>query len=191
MYTSKVCFSKSISISHRSRVSHRGCRNGNTRFLIYPLRFSQSQTRVASGLWNCRSAVQKADLISALASFHLLHFLPLTEILLRSLPCLPVTALVIFKTLMLACKAKNGSAPLYLMAINKTRAVPRALGARSTARLDPPSLTMYGRQASRPFSVLAPRWWNERQLAVPAADSVAVFKHKPKTQFFMNPLSKH
>ncbi|XP_037391519.1 uncharacterized protein LOC119262643 [Pygocentrus nattereri] len=32
-----------------------------------------------SALWNCQSAVQKSDFISALASFHSLHFLALTE----------------------------------------------------------------------------------------------------------------
>ncbi|XP_076839112.1 uncharacterized protein LOC143484323 [Brachyhypopomus gauderio] len=31
------------------------------------------------GLWNCQSAVRKADFISALASHHSLHFLALTE----------------------------------------------------------------------------------------------------------------
>ncbi|KAI4884376.1 hypothetical protein NFI96_000286 [Prochilodus magdalenae] len=40
---------------------------------------SPTQTRVVGGLWNCQSAVQKADFISALASHHLLHFLALTE----------------------------------------------------------------------------------------------------------------
>ncbi|KAK1794893.1 hypothetical protein P4O66_009899 [Electrophorus voltai] len=34
---------------------------------------------VAGVLWNCQSAVQKADFISALASLHFLHFLALTE----------------------------------------------------------------------------------------------------------------
>ncbi|KAI4887886.1 hypothetical protein NFI96_000719 [Prochilodus magdalenae] len=64
----------------------------------------------------------------------------------------------LFKTLMLAYKAKIGPAPPYLMAMVKSQAVPRALRASSTARLKPPSLRTHGRQASRLFSVLAPRW---------------------------------
>ncbi|KAK1806309.1 hypothetical protein P4O66_000184 [Electrophorus voltai] len=42
-------------------------------------RFTPSHIVVAGGLWNCQSAVQKADFISALASLHFLHFLALTE----------------------------------------------------------------------------------------------------------------
>ncbi|KAI4888382.1 hypothetical protein NFI96_003392 [Prochilodus magdalenae] len=60
---------------------------------------------------------------------------------------------------MLAYKAKIGPAPLYLMAMVKSRAVPRALRPSSTARYEPPSLRTHGRQASRLFSVLAPRWY--------------------------------
>ncbi|KAI4876174.1 hypothetical protein NFI96_003939 [Prochilodus magdalenae] len=59
---------------------------------------------------------------------------------------------------MLAYKAKNGPAPPYLMAMVKSQAVPQALRASNTARLEPPSLRTHGRQASRLFSVLAPRW---------------------------------
>ncbi|KAI4903483.1 hypothetical protein NFI96_025603, partial [Prochilodus magdalenae] len=91
---------------------------------------------------------------------------------------LPVIARIRFKTLMLAYKAKNGPAPPYLMVMVKSRAVPRALRASSTARLEPPSLRTHGRQASRLFSVLAPRWWNELPLGVRTAESLAVFKRR-------------
>ncbi|KAI4891248.1 hypothetical protein NFI96_014920, partial [Prochilodus magdalenae] len=94
-----------------------------------------------------------------------------------------------FKTLMLAYKAKNGPAPPYLMAMVKSRAVPRALRASSTARLEPPSLRTHGRQASRLFSVLAPRWWNELPLGVRTAESLAVFKRRLKTHLFVMHLS--
>ncbi|KAI4887963.1 hypothetical protein NFI96_018255, partial [Prochilodus magdalenae] len=109
--------------------------------------------------------------------------------LLRSLHCLPVVARIIFKTLMLAYKANNGPAPPYLMAMVKSRAVPRALRASSTARLDPPSLRTHGRQASRLFSVLAPRWWNELPLGVRTAESLTVFKRRLKTHLFVMHLS--
>ncbi|KAI4887964.1 hypothetical protein NFI96_018256, partial [Prochilodus magdalenae] len=100
-----------------------------------------------------------------------------------------VIARIIFKTLMLAYKAKNGPAPPYLMAMVKSRAVPRALRASSTARLDPPSLRTHGRQASRLFSVLAPRWWNELPLGVRTVESLAVFKRRLKTHLFVMHLS--
>ncbi|KAK1796451.1 hypothetical protein P4O66_009508, partial [Electrophorus voltai] len=42
-------------------------------------RSASSHIMVAGGLWNCQSAVQKADYLSALASLHFLHFLAPTE----------------------------------------------------------------------------------------------------------------
>ncbi|XP_072530520.1 uncharacterized protein, partial [Salminus brasiliensis] len=104
--------------------------------------------------------------------------------LLRSLHWLPVAARIRFKTLTLAYKAKNGPAPPYLMAMVKSRSAPRALRASSTARLDPPSLKIRGRQASRLFSVLAPKWWNKLPLGVRTAESLAVFKRRLKTHLF-------
>ncbi|KAI4905668.1 hypothetical protein NFI96_006607 [Prochilodus magdalenae] len=116
--------------------------------------------------------------------FNLPKFTHVTP-LLHSLHWLPVVARIRFKTLMLAYKAKNGPAPPYLMAMVKSRAVPRALRASSIARLEPPSLRTHGRQASRLFSVLAPRWWNELPLGVRTAESLAVFKRRLKTHLFV------
>ncbi|KAI4882483.1 hypothetical protein NFI96_001793 [Prochilodus magdalenae] len=62
-----------------------------------------------------------------------------------------------------------------------------ALHASSTARLEPPPLRTHGRQASRLFPVMAPRWWNE--LAVRTAESLAVFKRRLKTHLFAMRLS--
>ncbi|XP_037387443.1 uncharacterized protein LOC119261807 [Pygocentrus nattereri] len=98
--------------------------------------------------------------------------------LLRSLHWLPVAARIRYKTLMLAYKAKNGPAPSYLRSMVKARSVPRDLRASSTARLDPPSCRSQGKHASRLFSVLAPRWWNELPLSVRTAESLAVFKRR-------------
>ncbi|KAI4894096.1 hypothetical protein NFI96_015130, partial [Prochilodus magdalenae] len=117
----------------------------------------------------------------------LLAGLPLRAI--RPLQLLPVVARIRFKTLLLAYKAKNGPAPPYLMAMVKSRSVPRTLRASSTARLQPPSLRTHGRQASRLFSALAPRWWDELPLAVPTAESLAVFKRRLKTHLFVMHLS--
>ncbi|KAI4883447.1 hypothetical protein NFI96_005261 [Prochilodus magdalenae] len=120
--------------------------------------------------------------------FNLPKFTHVTP-LLRSLHWLPVVVRIRFKTLMLAYKAKNGPAPPYVMAMVKSRAVPRALRASSTARLDPPYLRTHGRQASRLFSVLAPRWWNELPLGVRTAGSLAVFKRRLNTHLFVKHLS--
>ena len=77
-----------------------------------------------------------------------------------------------------AYKAKMGPAPRSLMAMVKNRSLPRALRALGTARLEPPSFKTQGRWASRLFSVLAPRWWNELPLAVRSADSLLVFNRR-------------
>ncbi|KAI4877826.1 hypothetical protein NFI96_007199 [Prochilodus magdalenae] len=101
--------------------------------------------------------------------------------LLRSLHWLPAAARVRFKTL----QSQEWTSASLVMAMVKSRSVPRALRASSTTRLEPPSLRTHGRQASRLFSVLAPRWWNELPLAVRTAESLAVFKRRLKTRLFI------
>ncbi|KAK3519562.1 hypothetical protein QTP86_016568, partial [Hemibagrus guttatus] len=61
------------------RHSHPRSRGHVSRNLIYPPLLSQSQTVVVGGLWNCQSAIRKADFISALASHYSFDFLALTE----------------------------------------------------------------------------------------------------------------
>ncbi|KAI4887044.1 hypothetical protein NFI96_003211 [Prochilodus magdalenae] len=176
------------------------------RFLLYNIRrirpfLSQEATQllvqslVISRLYYCNSllaglplrAIRPLQLVQNAAArliFNLPKFTHVTA-LLRSLHWLPVVACIRFKTLMLAYKAKNGPAPPYLMAMVKSRAVPRALRATSTARLEPPLLRTHGRQASRLLSVLAPRWWNELPLSVRTAESLAVIKRRLKTHLFI------
>ncbi|KAK3519597.1 hypothetical protein QTP86_003186 [Hemibagrus guttatus] len=78
--TTDMCL-KPISVvtSYRRRHSHPRSRGHVSRNLIYPPLLSQSQTVVVGGLWNCQSAVRKADFISALASHYSFDFLALTE----------------------------------------------------------------------------------------------------------------
>ncbi|KAK3505566.1 hypothetical protein QTP70_005257, partial [Hemibagrus guttatus] len=61
------------------RHSHPRSRGHVSSNLIYPPLLFQSQTVVVGGLWNCQSAVRKADFISALASHSSFDFLALTE----------------------------------------------------------------------------------------------------------------
>ncbi|KAK3530990.1 hypothetical protein QTP70_007849 [Hemibagrus guttatus] len=70
-------YSKSYTLVRRH--SHPRSRGHVSRNLIYPPLLSQSQTVVVGGLWNCQSAIRKADFISALASHFSFDFLALTE----------------------------------------------------------------------------------------------------------------
>ncbi|KAK3513558.1 hypothetical protein QTP70_018395 [Hemibagrus guttatus] len=69
----------SVVTSYRHRHSHPRSRGHVSSNLIYPRLLSQSQTVVVGGLWNCQSAVRKADFISALASHYSFDYLALTE----------------------------------------------------------------------------------------------------------------
>ncbi|KAK3524721.1 hypothetical protein QTP86_001366 [Hemibagrus guttatus] len=62
----------------KRRHSHPQSRGHVSSNLIYPPLLSQSQTVVVGGLWNCQSAVRKADFIS-IASHYSFDFLALTE----------------------------------------------------------------------------------------------------------------
>ncbi|KAI4900933.1 hypothetical protein NFI96_001831 [Prochilodus magdalenae] len=119
--------------------------------------------------------------------FNLPKFTHVTP-LLCSLHWLPVAAWIGFKT-DAGLQSQDGTHPSRLMAMVKSRSVPRAIQALSTAQLEPPSPRTHGRQASRLFSVVAPRWWNELLLAVRTAESLRVFKHRLKTRLCVKHLS--
>ncbi|KAK3540138.1 hypothetical protein QTP70_026879 [Hemibagrus guttatus] len=69
----------SVVTSYRHRHSHPRTRGHVSSNLIYPPLLSQSQTVVVGGLWNCQSAVRKADFLSAISSHYSFDFLALTE----------------------------------------------------------------------------------------------------------------
>lgn len=98
--------------------------------------------------------------------------------LLRSLHWLPAAPQIQFKTLMLAYKAKVGTVPMYFQSLIKPCTVPHNLRVSSLASLHPPPRTQ-GRQASRLFSVLTSKGWNEFPLSVRTSESHSVFKKRP------------
>src|SRR4029434_9099804 len=71
---------------------------------------------------------------------------------------LPVAARIKFKSLMLAYKVLDGSAPTYLNALVRANVTPRMLRSSSERRLALPSVQA---RQSRLFSFVVPRWWNE------------------------------
>ena len=86
---------------------------------------------------------------------------------LQRLPCdlnwLPVAACIWFKMMVLAFKAVNGTAPIYLQTLVRPHTQAQALRSTTSAgRLAPPSLrASKGRSAkSRLFCDLAPQWTN-------------------------------
>uniref|UniRef100_A0A3B1IPZ4 Reverse transcriptase domain-containing protein n=1 Tax=Astyanax mexicanus TaxID=7994 RepID=A0A3B1IPZ4_ASTMX len=74
-----MCFQIPTLISCNTRRHRHQGRNRNPSNLLYPPSSLSSQVLVHGGLWNCHSAVLKADFITALASAQSLDFLALTE----------------------------------------------------------------------------------------------------------------
>ena len=109
-----------------------------------------------------------------------------TTALLRSLHWLPVAARIQFKTLVLAYRAANGTAPSYLQDMVKPYTPARPLRSAASRRLVAPSLKgPSGRsKRSRLFSVLAPQWWNELPTDVRTAESLPIFRRRLKTHLF-------
>src|SRR4029434_3431955 len=75
--------------------------------------------------------------------------------LLIELHWLPVAARI--KSLMLAYRVLDGSAPTYLNALVRANVTPRMLRSSSERRLALPSVQA---RQSRLFSFVVPRWWN-------------------------------
>ena len=109
-----------------------------------------------------------------------------TTALLRSLHWLPVAARIQFKTLVLAYRAANGTAPSYLQAMVKPYTPARPLRSAASRRLVAPSLKgPSGRSKwSRLFSGLALQWWNELPTDVRTAESLPILRHRLKTHLF-------
>ena len=67
--------------THRRRHHRSSAQHSNPSNLCHPLTLAYTdRLEVMGGLWNCQSAVKKADSISAYASLMTLHFLALTDL---------------------------------------------------------------------------------------------------------------
>src|SRR4029434_9431828 len=90
-----------------------------------------------------------------------------------------------FKSLMLAYRVLDGSAPTYLNALARANVTPRMLRSSSERRLALPSV-----QARQPrlSSFVVRRWWNELPSTTRAGASLSTFKKLLKTQLFRVPV---
>ena len=135
------------------------------------------------------SAIRPLELIQKAAArlvFNLPKFSHTTP-LLMSLHWLPVAARIKFKSLVLAYRAVNRSAPTYLCDMVKPYTPTRSLRSAAAGRLTMPSLKTPGSRSSRSrlFSVLTPEWWNELPEEVRTAESLPIFRRKLKTHLFI------
>ncbi|XP_058879445.1 uncharacterized protein LOC131737046 [Acipenser ruthenus] len=103
--------------------------------------------------------------------------------LLRSLHWLPITARIQFKTLVLAYRCLDQTAPSYLQTLISPYTPTRPLRSACTRRLAPPPLRSPASRA-RSFSTLAPQWWNDLPTDVRTAQSLTTFRRLLKTHLF-------
>ena len=90
---------------------------------------------------------------------------------------LPLAARIKFKSLMLAYKVLNGTAPIYLNALAKAYVTTRSL--RSSLAVPTPRL-----RQSRLFSCVVPRWCTDLPSATRTGVSLSIINKLLKTQLF-------
>ncbi|XP_058870576.1 uncharacterized protein LOC131721200 [Acipenser ruthenus] len=103
--------------------------------------------------------------------------------LLSSLHWLPITARIQFKTLVLAYRCLDQTAPSYLQTLITPYTPTRPLRSACTRRLALPPLRSPASRA-RSFSTLAPQWWNDLPTDVRTAQSLTTFRRLLKTHLF-------
>ncbi|MGH0146846.1 UNVERIFIED_CONTAM: hypothetical protein FKN15_009424 [Acipenser sinensis] len=106
-----------------------------------------------------------------------------TTPLLCSLHWLPITAHIQFKTIVLAYRYLDQTAPSYLQALISPYTPTRPLRSSCTRRLAVPPLRSPASRA-RSFSTLAPLWWNDLPTDVRTAQSLTTFRRLLKTHLF-------
>ena len=105
--------------------------------------------------------------------------------LLLDLHWLPVAAHIQFKTMMMAFKAVNVTAPISFQTLVRPHAQ-HERSITSAGRLVPPSLRANKASSAQSplFSVLAPQWWNELLTNVRTAESLSIYRKRLKTHLF-------
>ncbi|XP_075334670.1 uncharacterized protein LOC142396008 [Odontesthes bonariensis] len=134
------------------------------------------------------SAIRPLELVQKAAArlvFNLPKFSHTSPIL-RSLHWLPVAAHIQFKTLVLAYRAVEETAPSYLQAMVKPYTPAQPLRSAASRWLAAPSLSRPCARStrSRLFSVLAPQWWNNLPTDVRTAELLPIFRRRLKTHLF-------
>ena len=121
-----------------------------------------------------------------------IHFIPLFKnpktLVLHYIPPLFVelhwlssAARIKLKSLMLAYKVLNGTAPIYLNALAKAYVTTRSLRSSKDCLLAVPTPRL---RQSRLLSCVVPRWWNELPSATRTGPSLSVCNKLLKTQLF-------
>ena len=99
---------------------------------------------------------------------------------------LPIKARIQHKVLSLTYKSLNELAPQYLQDLITLYPVARP-GFRSKKSFQQLVIPFTKRKtlASRAFSSVAPRWWNQLPTDIKKSQNIACFKAKPKTHLFL------
>jgi hypothetical protein len=104
--------------------------------------------------------------------------------ILKKLHWLPIRQRVLFKMALLAYKAREATAPEYLVTLLQTYGSGRILRSSVAPRLFVPrTRTEIGKRA---FAVAAPSVWNSLPGSVRLSDSVSTFKKRLKTYLFID-----
>ena len=118
--------------------------------------------------------------------FRSTQILPCDPPLFRELHWLPVVTRIRFKTMVLAFKAVNGTAPSTPTLARQHTPVRAFHSTTSADQLVPTSLraNKVHSAKSRLFSVLVPQWWNKFPINARAVESLGIFCRRLKTHLF-------
>uniref|UniRef100_A0AAY4AM17 Reverse transcriptase domain-containing protein n=2 Tax=Denticeps clupeoides TaxID=299321 RepID=A0AAY4AM17_9TELE len=194
-----VWIDNKLSLNHHVAAISRSCR-----FTLYNIRkirpfLSQQATQllvqamVISKLDYCNSllagasavTIKPLQMVQNMAARLIFNQPKYTHVtpLLTSLHWLPVAARIEFKSLMLAYRAVNGTAPAYINTLLPRYTPTRSLRSANERRLKIPSSRGLRFQSCL-FSVVVPGWWNNLPSSTRLAETITTFKKKVKTFLF-------
>ncbi len=103
--------------------------------------------------------------------------------ILQSLHWLPIKYRISYKILLLAYKALNGLAPVYLTSLLSRYNPSRSLRSQTSGLLVVPRIAK-STKGGRAFSYLAPKLWNSLPDNVQGSDTLSLFKSRLNTHLF-------